>query len=425
MKLQLGKLLLSVVLMCLSFTFSKAQVVGVGTTAPDPLSILDVSVPDSASSPQGMLLPRLWQQNIDDLGTSLGLAQKGMIVYNLDSNCVEVWKGTSWSDCGNNSSGTPDYWSINGNTASTGDFIGTVNNVPVEVRVNNTAQAVFTGTSLNILGAVGIGYTNPMQKLEAAGDVIFGGGSSDADGNGEFIQIKAESDSWYIGAQNETSAALTDFYIGQASDEDGTFIIEHGGDVGIGLNTPNAKLHINDAANTSATFKITHSGLTSINNGGWDFQLNNTSANLLLRENLPMNFGVNSTNDMTLTPEGNLAIGTGTSKTKLNVHGGLAIKEFGEPGVVNGSLIDVGNRSFISIEVNTNVKIALTDGVESGQILVIANIGPATSSVILDQMVAPNVDVNGTIVTLGSRDTITLIWSGALKLWLQASISDN
>lgn len=81
-------------------TFSFSQSVGIGTTAPDPLAIMDIVVPDTTGNPQGLLLPRLWASNITTLSGSLGAAQEGMIVYDLDSGCIHMWDGSAWDACG-------------------------------------------------------------------------------------------------------------------------------------------------------------------------------------------------------------------------------------------------------------------------------------------------------------------------------------
>jgi len=96
-------------------------------------------------------------------------------------------------------------------------------------------------------GSVVVGSSNssPIQPLEVAGDVSVGGGTEGLiDGNSEFVSIRATSDTWYIGTQNEGTVADSDFFIGTSSVENGTFHIENGGDVGIGTSNPLAKLHV-------------------------------------------------------------------------------------------------------------------------------------------------------------------------------------
>jgi uncharacterized repeat protein (TIGR01451 family) len=64
--------------------------VGIGTTNPDPSSIVDITS-DSA----GLLLPRLTSVQRDNIAAPV----EGLFIYNLDSSCFQYYKGTEWSDC--------------------------------------------------------------------------------------------------------------------------------------------------------------------------------------------------------------------------------------------------------------------------------------------------------------------------------------
>lgn len=72
---------------------------------------------------------------------------------------------------------------------------------------------------------------------------VYTGGQGSSDGVTEFINIRAEGDTWYMGVVNDASEANSDFYIGK-SNTDGTFHIENGGNVGIGTTSPSEKLQI-------------------------------------------------------------------------------------------------------------------------------------------------------------------------------------
>jgi len=99
--------------------------------------------------------------------------------------------------------------------------------------------------TLDASGNVGIGITNPDQPLDVAGDIELGGGSTRFDGASEALKIKGRSDTWYAGVQNETTISASDFFIGKSATEDGTFHIQNDGNVGIGTNSPQAKLDVN------------------------------------------------------------------------------------------------------------------------------------------------------------------------------------
>ena len=64
--------------------------VGIGTTSPDPSSILHVESMD-----QGLLLPRMSTVERDNIISPA----EGLFIYNLDSSCFQYYKGSSWSGC--------------------------------------------------------------------------------------------------------------------------------------------------------------------------------------------------------------------------------------------------------------------------------------------------------------------------------------
>ena len=103
------------------------------------------------------------------------------------------------------------------------------------------------GIRMSVLktGNIGIGTTNPSEKLHVAGDAIIGSGSTGYDGSSEHIRIAGRSDTWYLAVRNETTVGETDFFIGQTDLEDGIFLIENDGDVGIGTYSPDNRLDVN------------------------------------------------------------------------------------------------------------------------------------------------------------------------------------
>lgn len=115
---------------------SFSQSVGIGTITPNANSIIDITVPDPATAPQGMLLPRLTTAQRTSLGGVLGSTDEGMIVYDTGNDNVYKWDGTVWTSIG----GTDSDW-----TTGTG------------VVYNTTAQ-------------VGIGTSTPVGPFHVAID---------------------------------------------------------------------------------------------------------------------------------------------------------------------------------------------------------------------------------------------------------------
>jgi len=69
--------------------------VGIGTTYPSSLASLDLGDVD-----KGFLVNRMRQDDITIFEMSLGIAEEGMMVYNIDRGNLLVWNGTRWIAAG-------------------------------------------------------------------------------------------------------------------------------------------------------------------------------------------------------------------------------------------------------------------------------------------------------------------------------------
>ncbi|XMO85461.1 fibrinogen-like YCDxxxxGGGW domain-containing protein [Algibacter sp. AS12] len=83
------KNILLVCILLLSMHSISCQV-GIGTTNPDPSSILDVE-----SVTQGFLPPRMTTGQINAIANPA----EGLFIYNLDESCFKFYNGSSWSGC--------------------------------------------------------------------------------------------------------------------------------------------------------------------------------------------------------------------------------------------------------------------------------------------------------------------------------------
>lgn len=90
---------------------------------------------------------------------------------------------------------------------------------------------------------VGFGTSAPDYFVDIEGDLNIGGGAANYGGTAEHIRLSAQSDTWYMGVQNEAASGDSDFYLGLAA-EDGIFHIENGGNIGMGTNAPDYKLDV-------------------------------------------------------------------------------------------------------------------------------------------------------------------------------------
>lgn len=108
--------------------------VGIGTTDPDPSSILDI-----VSTEGGLLIPRMTEsQRLGIVGPAIGL-----LVFQTDSvPGIYVYTASGWTIAVS----TNESWGLNGNSGTNGgfNFIGTVDNEPLDIRTNNTLTHRFT-----------------------------------------------------------------------------------------------------------------------------------------------------------------------------------------------------------------------------------------------------------------------------------------
>ena len=115
-------------------SFAQKDNIGIGTTKPDPSAVLDVN-----SSNKGLLMPRMSLQQ----RSAIQNPAVGLVVYQTDILSGfyffdgKDWKSISSGNELNSTSGTDGDWTLVGNAASPGNFIGTTNGTPLEFRVNN------------------------------------------------------------------------------------------------------------------------------------------------------------------------------------------------------------------------------------------------------------------------------------------------
>ncbi|PVW14329.1 hypothetical protein [Marixanthomonas spongiae] len=107
---------------------------------------------------------------------------------------------------------------------------------------------------------VGIGTQSPYEILDVNGDVDIGSGTTGHDGDGENIQFRAQSQEWFISAENAPTAEDSDFYISTIQRANNAqFKITPAGNVNIGRDTggdPRDILHITRDQDAATTIRI-------------------------------------------------------------------------------------------------------------------------------------------------------------------------
>lgn len=112
--------------------------VGINTTTPQAGSILDVE-----STDKGLLVPRVNIADLTTIAPITGGATESLLVYNTNTTTgkgFHYWNGSVWIPIESND------WKAYGNTGTTPatNFIGTVDNVGVSFRTNNSERLRIT-----------------------------------------------------------------------------------------------------------------------------------------------------------------------------------------------------------------------------------------------------------------------------------------
>lgn len=336
-----------------------AQNIGINTSGavPNSSSLLDIDA--APGNNKGLLIPRMALVSATD-ATTITSPATSLLIYHTGSGGLPIVgyyynSGTSgapvWVQLLNG--GTPgSAWMLNGNTGTTGgtNFLGTIDNISLRFRTNNTQKMI-----IDSMGNVGIGIMSPASKLTIASTGY--NGFEDSDGNAEVhigTQLAAPNTSgekarlaiqpyghtggpFNIIARDVSSFAFLDFRYGILT-EPTLFTLRNDGNVGIGTASPGAKLEVKAGAEgqTSAATAIKIWGPnTPLNsNSAQDLQWGFAAAGsakirayrgtswdtyLQFLTNAIAEGGDTARVRMTISENGNVGIGTTSPGAKLDV----------------------------------------------------------------------------------------------------------
>jgi hypothetical protein len=212
--------------------------------------------------------------------------------YGIHTQVTSKNRGTVYGNYArvfnDNSSNTANIYGAYFDVESDYSSAGTVYGVYSEVYGGAKKWAgYFTGGDLYVSGNVGIGITNPTEKLDVSGN------------------IKATK----LSVVGGLTSFSTNNLILQTDNNTRMTILNSNGNVGIGITAPTERLDV--SGNIKGTKLITSSGITS-----------NGATNLALQ--------TNNTTQMIIYSNGNVGIGTGTSRiptNKLEVNGVIRAHE--------------------------------------------------------------------------------------------------
>ncbi len=193
-----------------------------------------------------------------------------------------------------------------------------------------------TGTAMTIdrLGKIGIGTTSPSKTLDVMGGVAFQGNNiylrntaSPVNRQTWGMVVSTSNGQFNLGPTTDTppggGSLLRSSFILQHGAPSYSFLINSNGNIGIGTANPAGKLHIHQPhANFVFDGSLSTGGYTAnmtLDNTGLKIGHNSNSRNI--------EFQTGSATCMTITPGGNIGIGTTNPQSKLAVNGKITAKE--------------------------------------------------------------------------------------------------
>ncbi|MCB0316503.1 MAG: hypothetical protein KDH84_25170, partial [Calditrichaeota bacterium] len=243
----------------------------IGAAVVNGNAVLDV---DAVNNDKGILIPRLSSAQRTAI-SGLGASDEGLLVYDETSGSFWFWSGSQWNELG--SAGGGNSWGLTGNagTVDGTNFLGTTDEVALELRVNNKrvlriepagggsikpniiGGSPSNSVSAGVVGATigGGGDSSFPNQVTAGGGTVSGGRRNTASGlfatvpggqqntaGGSFsfaagLQANALHDGTFVWADN-TGTVFGSTAINQ-------FLIRANGGVGINKNNPATALDVN------------------------------------------------------------------------------------------------------------------------------------------------------------------------------------
>ena len=176
-------------LLILTATFNRLSAQNEFKIGTNPGNINVSAVFEAESTTKGILFPRMTTANMNAIASPV----TGLMIYNTDDGCIYVFRATWISTC---STTYALAWGLTGNAATIDgtNFMGTTDNTPLSIRVNNQQEfKINTNFSFqrdaggNARGSYATdwqrGRSAATQVASGSSSVIGGGGGNTASAN--------------------------------------------------------------------------------------------------------------------------------------------------------------------------------------------------------------------------------------------------
>lgn len=316
--------------------------VGIGTTNPDPSSVLDIQ-----ATSKGLLIPRI------NLNTNPVLnPQKSLLVWNTDTSVYSegfyYFDGNTWTRLQNNN-----IWNTTGNigTSEVTDFLGNIDNKSLAIRTNNitrmrigseVAGTSFTNISMSLNPTSS--YTGSIVSLNNTLDVQSGSAAANVFGIENLLYLRNGSTIsstfrairnrlWNVQTANYPNVVGTlNEYRGEVTDITSFKGFTNNYDFRAGSNTNEMMGFSNEftgqingtIANYYGFYSGIHSSLSGYTNYYGFYQSNVGAASN--RYAFFYDGDDTNTKDVVVTGTGRIGVGTNVPHSSLQAEGSLSVK---------------------------------------------------------------------------------------------------